>query len=1132
MEKYLDKNSVLRLLKGVKTQIDKSKTSILNTKGAANGIASLDEKGNVPLSQLGNLDTDIYEVAPTFPGQLTEKQSKHIFLIPRDSDETTKNVYKEYIFVGNDITNVKDTDWEQLGEFTTSVDLKNYSKKNETVTSISITGEDSSGSFSLYSQNLRIDAADGTYKVVDIPLAKAGLINSVRPNPGKNGFMSADDKRKLDKIDLNALTTSITAANTAADNTNNAIQAAETATAGAEKVDATITEENIFEVTDRTGTKKSLDMSGLVSAKDTIKELQNSKIDKTSILQETGESEDKVMSQKAVSDKLSDLLEDIHNTNIQQANNIATLQSKVDTIKIATTTSDSSAIWAFNKAIKPKSKVFARLVTDAEISNSTCYFGETKTQIKLSKNYQMLDFTNYETDNFRVYLNTESAASVTLEYFMYSDLLNFAFEFEKLNKKVTEIDVLSSQINTIKVNESYTGNGAIWAFSKAIKPKSKVFARLVTELNFTSAGCFWNGTSRKVSLTKNFKLFDFSDCESDSFAVYFNAPENGNVELEYFMYSDLIEYVSQIEKINEEVDNAKLKIDNLNQQIEFPVNLMYRGYHNMIPIKIKKDGKGDFTEIQEAINSITDASPNKQYDIQVYDDVIISDLTKLYTFEGNKNTNDGINAPISEQLAIFTTKNWVNVRGVGRKVKLKITSPKNLLGQCFQYIQCVFLNGNSIVSNFDVSIEGGRYGIHQESGGNKLSEDYHATTILDNVDVVHHGNNDYVNGSSWTSTHAQANGMNSGQKMIYRNCSWFSYTQQPFYIHGNADFDSPSSVVFENCSMASAKNIGLNAATPYIGDMGGNQNINVTIIGCNFQHFIGYRCPKTRGTEKERIYDDIRYGGVIMHGHSNAKMNINQRNINALSFSTKDNGKSIDVVGGTVKDVLFGNVYKKWNGTTNAVGQIIGTRKIFDYNAQWGTNISTNVYSLAYRLGNCKGQPKTLVISIDETEHTINFNKNYMKEDGSDYTIYDKPFMSNQEIVNDINEQISEYAECSVEPFDGMKYFDDFERIVYNTTNEAFMPFDFLTQNAEIFNKANSATAGKDIVGIAAERINPKEHGRIILLGNSYIPHVGSEGTYYKVNNNAQLEETSNKDEAIFKQIDWSVIDKLWTLSR
>ena len=44
------------------------------------------------------------------------------------------------------------------------------------------------------------------------------------------------------------------------------------------------------------------------NAQDAIDELQSSKIDKTSILQESGEAEDKVMSQKAVSAKLSDLV--------------------------------------------------------------------------------------------------------------------------------------------------------------------------------------------------------------------------------------------------------------------------------------------------------------------------------------------------------------------------------------------------------------------------------------------------------------------------------------------------------------------------------------------------------------------------------------------------------------------------------------------------------------------------------------------------------------------------------------------------------------------------------------------------------------------------------------------------------
>ena len=55
-----------------------------------------------------------------------------------------------------------------------------------------------------------------------------------------------------------------------------AIKAAEDATAGAEKVDATLTEENVFEVTDRTGVKKTLDMSGLVSAQSDVARIQES----------------------------------------------------------------------------------------------------------------------------------------------------------------------------------------------------------------------------------------------------------------------------------------------------------------------------------------------------------------------------------------------------------------------------------------------------------------------------------------------------------------------------------------------------------------------------------------------------------------------------------------------------------------------------------------------------------------------------------------------------------------------------------------------------------------------------------------------------------------------------------------
>lgn len=262
MEKYLDKNSVLRLLQGIKTQIEKSKTSVLDAKGAANGIASLDAGGNVPLSQLGNLDTDIHEIALELPTQLTEKQSKHIFLVPRGVDEkTNKNIYKEYIYTGSDITNVKDTDWEQLGEFTTSVDLKDYSKKSETISNIFFTDLDVNGGWTSNTNpnNLLFEFANGKQKIIEIPLASAPFRSEAHYSPGGPGFMSPSDKEKLDKIDVDALTASINAANTAANNTNKAIKAAETATVGAENVNVELSGSTIS-VRNRNGETKLVDV--------------------------------------------------------------------------------------------------------------------------------------------------------------------------------------------------------------------------------------------------------------------------------------------------------------------------------------------------------------------------------------------------------------------------------------------------------------------------------------------------------------------------------------------------------------------------------------------------------------------------------------------------------------------------------------------------------------------------------------------------------------------------------------------------------------------------------------------------------------------------------------------------------
>lgn len=297
MEKYLDKNSVLRLLQGIKTQIDKSKTSVLDTKGVANGIASLDAGGNVPLSQLGNLDTTFFEVVTELPTDIRNIK-KHIYILKGNKDGDN-NKYAEYIYTG-DLTDAGDlagdvdaTKWEKLGDFVPTFDLQEYVKKNGAVAKLefhdprfdgALNGDDDAP----FRTAIRIGFADGSHKYLVVPEAEAPIgasrsnsessdeIDKPFQTPGCAGFMSASDKGKLDKIDLNALTASINAANTAADNTNKAIKAAETATTGAEKVDATLTEENVFEVTGRTGVKKTLDMSGLVSAQSDVARIQES----------------------------------------------------------------------------------------------------------------------------------------------------------------------------------------------------------------------------------------------------------------------------------------------------------------------------------------------------------------------------------------------------------------------------------------------------------------------------------------------------------------------------------------------------------------------------------------------------------------------------------------------------------------------------------------------------------------------------------------------------------------------------------------------------------------------------------------------------------------------------------------
>lgn len=261
MANYLDKSGLLRVLRGVKNQIERKVGELEITKGRPNGIASLDGKGFVPLAQLGNLDMTFFEPVQELP---TKDIKKHIYLI-KNTKEGEQDTYDEFIYTGDVDGEYDSTKWEKLGDFVPTFDLKEYAKKKDAVNSISIRdigiSSDAPDNFEL---GLYYINGDGEEKCVTIPVVTVGGVSThpsgaLRPYTGHNGLMTSEDKAKLDKIDTEALSQSITAANTAADATNKAIRAAETATAGAEKCNVTMEGTKIV-VTNREGEKQETEV--------------------------------------------------------------------------------------------------------------------------------------------------------------------------------------------------------------------------------------------------------------------------------------------------------------------------------------------------------------------------------------------------------------------------------------------------------------------------------------------------------------------------------------------------------------------------------------------------------------------------------------------------------------------------------------------------------------------------------------------------------------------------------------------------------------------------------------------------------------------------------------------------------
>lgn len=95
--------------------------------GKSNGLASLDANGNIPLTQLGNVDNHLFEIVDALPTDVSTINTKHIYLVISDPKESN-DTYSEYVYVGDTSLDYDASKWEKFGTFKKEVDLTDYAR--------------------------------------------------------------------------------------------------------------------------------------------------------------------------------------------------------------------------------------------------------------------------------------------------------------------------------------------------------------------------------------------------------------------------------------------------------------------------------------------------------------------------------------------------------------------------------------------------------------------------------------------------------------------------------------------------------------------------------------------------------------------------------------------------------------------------------------------------------------------------------------------------------------------------------------------------------------------------------------------------------------------------------------------
>jgi hypothetical protein len=492
-------------------------------------------------------------------------------------------------------------------------------------------------------------------------------------------------------------------------------------------------------------------------------------------------------------------------------------------------------------------------------------------------------------------------------------------------------------------------------------------------------------------------------------------------------------------------------------------------------VTVKKDGTGDFTSIQAAIDAVRPyASINNPYQVRIYDDWEFAAADLHYFNSGD---------------CAVDTANYVHLYGCGGIRKLSI-----LQNSVNPTVQTLWWIGNCNLTNLHIRITKGRYAVHQSGNYSENSLPF-ITRIAENCIFEHTGQTDLG---------AIGTDIQDGEKTIFKNCKFIS-RNYGWYGHSTSK-NYNAEIAFVDCEFKTKKEIvnvaSLDSRYPTIVKIDNCTINNKAIIANN-------GC----GSYAENAFSEVGavmpemsvYGcGDFVFGASNS----------AFMRLQAQTGISITSISGTAYDVLFGGIQEERKGIGGLSGVIVG-RNFVPYND--GSNHPYK-YSLGKRLGDCSVTNKTMTIILsNENNITVTFDKNY--SDGSGDTA---PNYTNEQIIADINTALSSYGLTASIGFGSEHdFFPSTDRKKYVAAETSV-----IEQGKFVYIKPNGLVElanGNNVSGFALADIpvnsNDNEENvsamclcKDILLGQPFSPVCNNttDGTTFVIENGVLVESSTN----------------------